>query len=295
MSPITEGRAIAALPTRARRRLRSGNKVALTALVVGASCAVSALLTAAPFAARTLVGVADGEQLQGGGSRGLDDDLSAVLRDIEPLRDQVASGSVVAKFGEKASQLVSAAGPELAPAVDGMLQSLFLQQLSLLRLQTAAKFVKGDKTAEAVGQADQAFCAAAADLIRTGSGWSYDQERYALRATLEGAFRADATLADEQTRAAQTQQNTVQVIGKLQSQMEALQQRVQQMRSGSPWFLSTSYRIPKTPLTLIGRYQQGRANLELNLNSDRDPACADAGFVEGVGPANLGLGLSVGS
>mmetsp|Transcript_147916 Transcript_147916/g.368582 ORF Transcript_147916/g.368582 Transcript_147916/m.368582 type:complete len:301 (-) Transcript_147916:97-999(-) len=227
--------------------------------------------------------------------------LGYVHSAIQPLQKQVESGHIVAKYGEKAQSIVAAvvsgmgeAGPEIERAVDGMLQALFLQQLSLLRQQLVVKFEKASKPAQAASQADSQFVTQAQELVRPGSDWSFDQERYALRATLEGTYRRDAAIAEEKVLSAQTQQSTVEIISKLQSQMEALQTRVQALRAGSPWFLSSSYRIPGTPLQLIGRYQQGRANLELSLNPDRDPANSEAGFVDGIGPANLGVTLNVG-
>lgn len=38
----------------------------------------------------------------------------------------------------------------------------------------------------------------------------------------------------------------------------------------SPFVLSTSYRIPKTPLQFVSRYEQGRANIMLTLTPDKD-------------------------
>lgn len=220
---------------------------------------------------------------------------------VEPLRKQVEGGSIVSKFGQKADDIVQttagaggSAGPEIGRAVDGMLHTLFLRQLSTLRQQLYAKYDKASKPIEAVTKADQEFVAQASDLVRPGSSWSFEQERYALRAALEGTFQREAKYAEERLAAAQSQQATVEIISKLQSQMESLQQKVQAMRAGSPWFLSSAYRIPGTPFQLIGRYQQGRANFELSLNPDRDPANADAGFVQGIGPANLGVGVNAG-
>ncbi|CAE7654801.1 unnamed protein product [Symbiodinium pilosum] len=175
-----------------------------------------------------------------------------------------------------------------------MLESLFLQQLALLRQQTATKFLKASRPAEAVSQADQQFVSQAEELKRPGSSWSYREDRYALRAVLEGSFRRDAALRDEQEQAVRSQQSTVEIISRLQSQMENLQMRLQHMRAGQPWFLSSSYRIPGTPVTMIGRFQQGRASIELNLSPDRDPVTAEAGFVRGVGPANLGVSANFG-
>lgn len=231
--------------------------------------------------------------------------LAAFLRDLEgalePLRRQVQDGKLVPRFGEKADEIVRSlagrageAAPELERAADGALQALFLRQLALLRQQLAAKFVKAGKPEEAAGQADRAFMQLAAELQRPGSDWSVEHERYTLRAVLEGTFRREAALEEEQAAAARAQQSTVEIVSKLQNQMEAMQQKVQAMRAGAPWFLSTSYRIPKTPFQLIGRYQQGRANVELSLNPDRDPANAEAGFVDGFGPMNIGLSLNLG-
>merc|ERR1719188_1495320 len=176
-----------------------------------------------------------------------------------------------------------------------MLHSLFLRQLAVLRRRLAAASPEtGARALQAVSQADQAFVAQAEELRRPGSDWSYDNERYALRAVLEGGIRRASALDDQRVLAAQSQQSTSDIIGKLQSQMEGLQQKVQAMRAGAPWFLSSSYRIPGTPFQLIGRYQQGRANFELGLHPDKDPANSEAGFVSGVGPANLGVRVNLG-
>merc|ERR1712216_308455 len=97
-------------------------------------------------------------------------------------------------------------------------------------------------------------------------------------------------------------QSTIEVVGKLQSQLDAIQKQLevssQTLRvggsSGGPWALTTAYRIPKTPLTLLGRYQGGRADVELSLSPDKDPANSQAGFVAGLGPANLGISFNDG-
>lgn len=227
--------------------------------------------------------------------------LADALRQIQALRSQVDGGHIVPKFGEKAQGILQGAlrkaggeVPELERAVDGVLHSLFLQQLSILRLQLATKFESSNKPIVALAKADQQFVASANELVRPDSDWSIGTERDALKSVLEGAFRRDAALSEERARAARTQQATIHVISKLQNQMETLQQKVQGMGGGSPWVLSTSYRIPNTPLQITGRYQQGRANIELNLTPDKDPANSEAGFVEGVGPANLGLSFNLG-
>lgn len=227
--------------------------------------------------------------------------LGSVEASLQPLREEVASGHIVPKFGERAEAVLSnavqqagSAGTEVEKVVDAMLQSLFLQQLVLLRQQTAAKFGKASRPVEAVSQADQQFVTQAEELKRPGSTWSYDVDRYALRAVLEGSFRREAAYAEEHRTAVRSEQSTVEVISRLQGQMENLQMRLQHMRVGQPWFISSSYRIPGTPVTMIGRFQQGRASIELNLAADRDPVTAEAGFVRGVGPANLGVSANFG-
>ncbi|CAK8986444.1 unnamed protein product [Durusdinium trenchii] len=240
----------------------------------------------------------DNEQAEMGA---MDQLLGSVEASLQPLREEVASGHIIPKFGERAQSVVSSAvqkagsaGAEVENVVDAMLQELFLQQLVLLRQQTAAKFGKASRPVEAVTQADQQFVTQAEELKRPGSTWSYEVDRYALRAVLEGSFRREAAYADEHRIAARSQQSTVEIISRLQGQMENLQMRLQHMRAGQPWFISSSYRIPGTPLTMIGRFQQGRASIELNLAADRDPVTAEAGFVRGVGPANLGVSANFG-
>lgn len=231
--------------------------------------------------------------------------LRTALEEVRPLEAQVEEGKIVPKFGEKADAIIkkarSSAGggqADMERAVDGALQALFLKQLALLRQQVSKNFENAGRPVEqghaTMTKADAQFVKEAQDLVRPGSAWSFEEERLALRAFLEGSFRRDAALAEEKARSVQTQQATVDIINKLQTQMETIQQKMQGMQAGSPWVLSTSYRLPGTPLQIIGRYQQGRANVELNLTPDRDPANSEAGFVEGIGPANVGLSFNVG-
>lgn len=236
------------------------------------------------------------------GQGGLEGFVTNVAAAIQPLQEQVAQGSIVPQFGAKAAQLVQSfsaqageEGPQLAHAVDDMLHTLFLRQLTLLRRQIAATFEAGQQPIEALLKADDSFVTVAEQLKRPGSDWSYDQERYTLKAILESGLKREEALAVEGQVAAEAQQATVEIISKLQNQMEALQQKVQAMRAGSPLFMSASWRIPRTPFNLIARHQQGRTNLELSLNQDRDPANSEAGMVQGFGPMNLGMNLNVGA
>lgn len=277
-------------PHRGRCSGRFSAAAALAAVVAFSGCG---------FRARLLVGTSDKPAQDGSVPMpaGFATLLQDALASLEPLKEQVNAGKMVPRFGEKSQQLLAAIEqPDLRRAVDSQLQALFLQQLILLRQQAATKFEKVPRPLEAVNAADNHFVAQAKELLRPDSDWSFEPERYALRAKMEGNFRRAAALAEERVRATQAQQSTMEIISKLQSQMESLQAKVQAMRAGGPWFLSTSYRIPNTPFQLIGRYQQGRASVELGLNQDRDPACAEAGFVSGLlGAANVGLTFNVGT
>merc|ERR1712129_270281 len=78
--------------------------------------------------------------------------------------------------------------------------------------------------------------AQAQELRRPDSDWSYDEERYALRAVLEGSVRRDEAVEEQRMLSTQTQQSTVEIINKLQSQMENLQQGASHA-SGKPLVL----------------------------------------------------------
>mmetsp|Transcript_23665 Transcript_23665/g.42843 ORF Transcript_23665/g.42843 Transcript_23665/m.42843 type:complete len:298 (+) Transcript_23665:78-971(+) len=284
-------------PCLQQRRRRTSWQLVL--LLAGTVSAMPALQT--PRLAGRGIALLEVPQDKVAPSGAVADLLSLAEAGLRPLREKVVSGQIVPKFGEQAQAVLAdvveraGAGAEIERAVDAKLQALFLRQLALLRQQIASKIRKASsRSPQAVSQADEQFVAQAEELRRPGSSWSYEQDRYALRATIEGSFRRDAVLAEERQLAAQSQQSTVEVISRLQGQMENLQQRVQHMRSGSPWFLSSSYRIPGTPIQLIGRYQQGRGSVELNLSPDRDPVTAQAGFVKGVGPANVGMNANFG-
>lgn len=237
------------------------------------------------------------QQLEAEAAGVTSDVLRDVLEKVEVLQDQVDAGIVLANFGQHAAEIVShvQGQPELEQAVDGMLHALFLQQLATLQQALLSKFTqRRHVTAGAVNRADRQFVARAQALLRPGSKWSFEPERTSLHASLAGCFRQDTLLAQEKTRAMQTQRATADVIGKLQQQMDRLGEKLRGLGGGSPWFLWTTYHIPGTPFQLSGRYQQGRTNIELNLDRDKDPARGEAGFIDGLLTKNLGLSLNVG-
>jgi len=226
--------------------------------------------------------------------------LEEGLAQVEALRRQVDAGQIVPVFGERAGQIITEAlaragapAPELEQALDDALHALFLRQVALLAARVAVR-VPGSR-AGAAEALEREFAAEANALLRPGSSWSLQQHREVLHAGLEGRLRRSAALMEERARGAQLQHATVGVIARLQEQMEQLQQKVQGMRGGgSPWVFSTSYRIPNTPLQFAGKYEQGRANIELNLTPDKNPTDADTSFIDGIGPASLGVSFNVG-
>lgn len=225
--------------------------------------------------------------------------LKAALSKVSRLRQEVDRRRIVPKYGQKAQAILQSVGEsvkaaDVEAAVDGMLHALFLRQLSLIQQKLADRFLHARDFTKAITQADKLFVAAAKDLIRPESSWSVEAARQAFRAELGDTLQQESLLAEERSRAAQTQRATADVIGKIQKQMEQLGEKMKGAGVGSPWALWTSYHLPGTPFQVSGRYQDGRANIELNLAPANDPANAEAGFVEGVTPQNLGLSLNLG-
>merc|ERR1712060_916632 len=117
---------------------------------------------------------------------------------------------------------------------------------------------------------------------------SLNKERDALRTSLTQNLRRSAALLEERARAFRMQQEAINAIAKLLGQLEQLQQKKGHRGGVSPWILSTSYRIPNTPLQLIGKYEEGRANLVLDLVPNKGSAIKD------VGPASFGVSFDLG-
>ena len=225
--------------------------------------------------------------------------LKSAMREVENLREKIGRGEVVDKFGDKAQKIMDGAlkntggqCADLEVALDGVLHSLFLQQLMSLRQKVVAQH-RQLTSFDTLQKASKEFTKTAEKLVRPGSSWSFETDRQALEGELEGQFRRDAALVEERARAARTQQATVDVIAKLQSQMEMLQQKAQAGRGGGgPMEFHCSTRVPNTPLQIVGKYREGRAHIELNLSPDKDPVNAEAGFVAG-GPANVGMSFNL--
>mmetsp|Transcript_98924 Transcript_98924/g.176257 ORF Transcript_98924/g.176257 Transcript_98924/m.176257 type:complete len:277 (+) Transcript_98924:65-895(+) len=258
--------------------------------LLAASCAVLMLLSWAYPNAR---GAADTGEAAGAGRReNMKTALGKAMSQISGLRSQVEAGNLIPKFGSRAEAIIADAGavsPELAKVVEGALEPLFLAQASILRQKVAvADF--GDL--DAVEAAEERFLQEGKDL--TAASWSLEPERQRLRDSLEHEVRSTAGLAEERARAALAQRSAIEVMARLQDQMEQLVAKSQGSQSKSPWVLSTSYRIPKTPLQFFSKYEQGRADVELTLSPDKDPSQSEGSITQSIGPARIGLSFDVG-
>ncbi|CAJ1432612.1 unnamed protein product [Effrenium voratum] len=222
--------------------------------------------------------------------------LDSAWAKVQQLSAQVDRERVVPKFGQKAQAILedlegSLGGHcDLSEAIDGALEALFLRQLLLVEEDLQSRYVH--KPAEALKKADVAFGKAAQDLLRPNSTWSYESAQKDFAIELAQAMRQQVSLTQERMRSAQAERATADVVGKIQKQLDYLADKLRGTSSG-PWAAWTSYRLPGTPIQVTGRYQDGRTNIMFNLLQNKDPASADAGFVESIIPG-LGLSLNVG-
>jgi len=228
------------------------------------------------------------------------------------MRKQIfQEGKLVDGFGKKVNfvqrRLSSSSSASATPLVEryvqGLFEPLYLQQLVLLRAFVLRKFAGSSshfiqaadarEAAELFSSADAEFVQQAKDLVPVDSNWSFDEDRHLLRLQLEARYRGARDLEEEKADVAAMKQRTSNIVNKMHHQIDVLQARLQQNRAGNPLLLSASYRVPRTPVQIIGRYQEGHANVDFSLAPDRDPTNAQGGMVQGLGPLNLGGGMSV--
>lgn len=267
----------------------------LAALAAGFLAMVALRRSAAPAALRQSMAPVQLDALPS--DQALVEGLQKAVKQVEALQARVDSGRLVANFGDKSRAIVAdaaAVSPQLEEVVDGYLQALFIRQLGLLRKQQLDSVERDQRTSTAVERARKAFELKAQRLVRPGSDWSFEEETTDLTAQLQEAVDMKMALDKERSRAAQTQRATADVVGRMQKEMDTLGSKLRGVGAGSPWTLWTSYRLPGTPYQMSARYQEGRANIELNLSPASDPTKAQAGFVEGLTSQNLGLSLNIG-
>eukprot|EP00929_Paragymnodinium_shiwhaense_P109611 TRINITY_DN76087_c0_g1_i1.p1 TRINITY_DN76087_c0_g1~~TRINITY_DN76087_c0_g1_i1.p1 ORF type:complete len:305 (+),score=77.43 TRINITY_DN76087_c0_g1_i1:118-1032(+) len=226
--------------------------------------------------------------------------LRSALDSLSPLQKQVEAGRVIGNFGKKAEKIIeraSADGADIERTLDGALQALFFRQLASLRSELFRRYEgTSSRTAETIEKADKEFVRRAEALVREGSSWSFEVDRELLRSSLEGTLRREAALAQERRRGSLTRRTYFTLLGRMQKQLDKLGESLRGSGGASPWMVWTSYRIPKTPVLVSGRYQPGRTNVAITLAADEDPANAEANFVQGFRPSWLpatNLGVSV--
>ncbi|CAM9530959.1 unnamed protein product, partial [Chrysoparadoxa australica] len=243
------------------------------------------------------------------------------LSDISALREQVDAGEVCPGLGSKADSICnealegfSTAAPdtgddpeqesifdekveELEKLLDLPLQALYQRQLNLLVQRALQRFkaaAKGSETSDyqAMIQADQYFSREAEASTRQGGAWDYAQERTGLQSTMNEIITSTKKATDAQLRAAQQQNAAMQYLQMQQQQIQGLQQQL--YGGSSPWNFGAAYRVPDSNIQLQGNYQQGRATVQMSCVPDEyAPLLGPNGFVNGVGPGNLGLSVNL--
>jgi|Transcript_46806 hypothetical protein len=187
---------------------------------------------------------------------------------------------------------------ELDAIIDTSLNSIFLKQLSILRELSISHFkaatVNEDVPADfAFFTADSFFVREAEDSIRTGSYWSYTNERINVHNAIREISSRRKQLISERIQHAEHTANAFQYLQMQQAQMQAIQQQQFGGSAGS-WNIGAAYRPPDSNLNISLGYQQGRTNIQISMVPDEQASLLGPnGFTAGVGPANLGISLNL--
>ncbi|GMI11695.1 hypothetical protein TrLO_g5496 [Triparma laevis f. longispina] len=248
--------------------------------------------------------------------------LETAMKSISDLQKTIDSASPCADFGLKADTICnsaleefsSTAPPstddptkssiydrklsELESTLDAPLQVLYLKQLSLLRERALTKYKttsRGSEVSEyeAMVVADDQFVKEAEEATRSaGANWDYTSERNSLQALLGEMAAGTKKLVDVELKAASQQSTAMQY---LQMQQQQIQQMQMQLYGGSsPWNIGFAYRLPDTNINLQASYQQGRWNGVLSCVPDEYASMLGPnGFVNGVGPGNVGVSVNM--
>ena len=101
-----------------------------------------------------------------------------------------------------------------------------------------------------------------------------------------------AKATSEALKAGKQMSLAMQFLQQQQQQLAAMQQQL--YGGSSPWNFGVAYRVPDTTINIQGNYQQGRTNIQLSCVPDESaPLLGQNGFVNGVGPGNLGLSVNL--
>lgn len=231
--------------------------------------------------------------------------IEAAWQKVDGLAALVESRGLVPRFGQRAQEIVeftvaevSASGPaakSLEQVLDAPLQVLFRRQLQTLLMRSAdryeAEVARRPNPLEAARAAEQAFVSSAAELVRPGSGWSFEAERRDLMGLVRASYGRDAQLVEEQVKQGRGKQITIEVIRKLQQQQAAVQRQVE-TRGAFPWNVKWQYMVENSPLGFRGQYTQGRSVVELLLMPSPDPRYKK-NLLNRIGPLNLAVAFDM--
>lgn len=231
--------------------------------------------------------------------------LAEAWQSVDSLGEQVLSKGILPKFGKLADDVVGkavktagAAGDDahgLAQVLDAPLRALYQQQLQTLMGRCAdvyeAELEKRPNPLEASWAASDLFVKSASDLVRPGSGWSFEAEHQDLLARLKSAYSRDMIVVQDQAKKGQGKQVTIEVIRKLQQQAAAVQ-REAETRGAFPWNVKWQYMVENTPVGFRGQYNQGRSVVELLLMPSMDPRQKN-NILNKIGPLNLAVAFDM--
>ena len=128
----------------------------------------------------------------------------------------------------------------------------------------------------------------------TNSKWNYNNDLRQLKVNLLSQIARYRHLNDIQVKSAQLVHQAMQYA---QSQQQAGSGQQRSVKAAiSPWSSIVSFGVPKTPLNVIGTYNQGQGNIQITCAADESPMngfMGSDGFVHGVTPGNIGVSFNV--
>jgi len=248
--------------------------------------------------------------------------LSDSAGEIDEMRKTVDKGGVVSGLGDKADTMVASAvaklrselpsgAPkqkatlmdkkveELERMLDASLHVVFLKQLRILRDKALQKYksamrADGTKDYDAVVTAQSFFNTEAEAARRKNSNWEYGSEAAELKDILDELAKGSRKVVETQSKFAEQMRGLAQILQQQDQQLRAIQQQFAMGAGGSPWNVGLAYRIPDTNINLSGRYEQGRTQIQMScVPDDSAPMLGPQGFVNGVGPGNLGISVNL--
>jgi protein SEY1 len=187
---------------------------------------------------------------------------------------------------------------ELASILDTSLHGLFLKQIQLLRENALAHFKSATSSEDmpsdfAFFTADSLFSRSAEESKRPGSVWQYSSERTDLQNMMQEISTQRKRLLTSQVASAQQHANAMQFLQVQQAQVQAMQQQ-QYGGSAGQWNVGAAYRPPDTNINASLSYSGGRTAIQISMVPDESASLlGPGGFVNGLGPGNLGLSLNL--